>query len=215
MALFADLFGPGCKWPMSHPGGGRKEPHPPFYRPEVRSQHFACGLFGSSPSSSVALFPPGDAPSAVRSGVRTRRFARGTEMKEAACYMLCQLAGKEANGANVRLPPPAAGRSEVLGLSSLLACSGSRRLELPGTGRRCTREGARASQRKQNAARVAIAALLRAFCESAAERSPKLLRLQQLRLPVLNLHAPAGSWHSRPPCPRARADEGHREGGGR
>ena len=44
-------------------------------------------------------------------------------MKEAACYMLCQLAGKEANGANVRLPPPAARRSEVLGLSSLLAAA--------------------------------------------------------------------------------------------
>ena len=56
-------------------------------------------------------------------------------MKEAACYMLCQLAGKEANGANVRLPPPAARRSEVLGLSSLLAtarsCSGSRCALLP------------------------------------------------------------------------------------
>ena len=56
-------------------------------------------------------------------------------MKEAACYMLCQLAGKEANGANVRLPPPAARRSEVLGLSSLLACSGARRRGLPGTGK--------------------------------------------------------------------------------
>ena len=55
-------------------------------------------------------------------------------MKEAACYMLCQLAGKEANGANVRLPPPTAAATRSWGCLLCLACSGSRRLGLPGMG---------------------------------------------------------------------------------
>ena len=109
-------------------------------------------------------------------------------MKEAACYMLCQLAGKEANGANVRLPPPTARCSEVLGgVFSAWPAPAPAALGCRGWGRRGFREGACALQRKQNVARVAPAAYLRAFSESAAERSPKLrfpVELLEPQLPV-------------------------------